>query len=47
MQPSQRFKQSRMVQQDVFHPTLDSGRIERLRAHQRVRIQRPHDGIEC
>ena len=47
IQPSQRFIQSRMVQQDVLHPTLDSGRIERLRAHQRVRIQRAHDGIEC
>ena len=47
IQPSQRFKQSRMIQQDVFHLTLDSGRIERLRAHQRVRIQRPDDGIEC
>ena len=47
IQPTQRFIQSGMIQQDVFHPTLDSGQIERLRAHQRVRIQRAHNGIEC
>ena len=35
-----------MVKQDVFERALHGDGIQRLAAHQRVCVQRTHDGVE-
>lgn len=42
---SQPLIQPRVIQQNIFDPLLHTRRVERLRAHSCMRIERPHDRV--
>lgn len=43
---SQPLVEPRVIEQNIFHATLDCRRIQGLRAHQRVRVKGTHDGVQ-
>ena len=42
----QRFVEPGVIQQDVFHAVLNRRGVQGLRAHQVVRVEGAHDGVE-
>ena len=42
---TQRLPEAGVVKQNVLHPVLHRGRVQRLRAHRGVSVQRAHDRV--